>query len=139
MAGVGIMPPNVLVTPYPWSSVMIRSTLGAPSGGTTEGGQYGLESAARSLITPPNLGLGGGSCLPSMVMVALVEPGVPVICWACAGVKANAQTNAVARRLCGWLVLMALSFLDLFADLAKPGFRPRAIGLDHRARSSGLR
>ena len=62
---------------------MISSTLGAPFGGTTVGGQQGLESAAVSLITPPNLGSGGGSCLPSMVVVALGEPGVPVICcWA---------------------------------------------------------
>ena len=61
---------------------MIRSTFGAPFGGTTEGGQYGLESAAVSLITPPNFGSGGGSCLPSMVVVALGEPGVPVVCWA---------------------------------------------------------
>src|SRR4249920_2516374 len=83
MAGVGMIPPKVLVTPYPWSSVMIRSTLGAPLGGTTVGGQYGLESAAVSLITPPNFGSGGGSCLPSMVVVALGEPGVPVVCcWA---------------------------------------------------------
>ena len=59
---------------------MISSTFGAPFGGTTEGGQYGLESAAVSLITPPNFGSGGGSCLPSMVVVALGEPGVPVVC-----------------------------------------------------------
>src|ERR1700757_5116632 len=61
---------------------MISSTFGAPLGGTTEGGQYGLESLAVSLITPPNFGGSGGSCLPSKVIVALGEPGVPVICWA---------------------------------------------------------
>jgi hypothetical protein len=37
------------------------------------------------LITPPNVGSGGGSCLPVMVVVALGEPGVPVICWAATG------------------------------------------------------
>src|ERR1700757_2848114 len=61
---------------------MISRTLGAPLGGTTDGGQYGLESLAVSLITPPNFGGSGGSCLPSIVVVALGEPGVPVICWA---------------------------------------------------------
>src|ERR1700720_1759056 len=61
---------------------MISSTFGAPLGGTTDGGQYGLESLAVSLITPPNFGGSGGSCLPSGVVVALGAPGVPVICWA---------------------------------------------------------
>src|SRR5713101_3847873 len=61
---------------------MISSTFGAPLGGTIDGGQYGLESLAVSLITPPNFGSGGGSCLPSIVVVAPGEPGVPVICWA---------------------------------------------------------
>ena len=59
---------------------MISNTLGAPLGGTTDGGQYGLESFAVSLITPPNFGGSGGSWLPSIVVVALGEPGVPVIC-----------------------------------------------------------
>src|SRR6476619_7007209 len=82
MAGVGITPPKVLVIPYPWSSVMIKRTFGAPLGGTTVGGQYGLESTAVGLITPPNFGSGGGICLPSTVVVALGEPGVPVV-WTC--------------------------------------------------------
>src|SRR6476620_9204278 len=63
---------------------MISSTFGAPLGGATEGGQYGLESLAVSLITPPNFGGSGGSCLPSSVIVALGVPGVPVICCAAA-------------------------------------------------------
>lgn len=37
--GVGMTPPNVLVTPKPVSSVMISSTFGAPLGGTTRIGQ----------------------------------------------------------------------------------------------------
>src|SRR5437660_1068592 len=61
---------------------MMSSTFGAPLGGTTDGGQYGLESFASSLITPPNFGGSGGSCLPSSVIVAPGVPGVPVICWA---------------------------------------------------------
>ena len=72
-------PPKVLGAPKPSSSVMISSTLGAPFGGTTRGGHHGLDSEAFSLITPPNFGSGGGSCLPLMVVVALGEPGTPVI------------------------------------------------------------
>ena len=80
---------------------MISSTFGAPLGGTTRGGQYGFESFALSLITPPNGGGGGGSCLPSMVVVALGEPGVPVIrACASAGDAAPAASpiEAVAAR-----------------------------------------
>src|SRR5260370_14568942 len=61
---------------------MISNTLGAPLGGTTRGGHHGLESLTLCWITPPNLRGGGGSCLPSIVIVALGEPGVPLICWA---------------------------------------------------------
>src|SRR5437867_2112560 len=59
---------------------MMSRMLGAPLGGTTVGGHHGLESVAVSLITPPNFGSGGGSCFPSMVVVAPGEPGVPVVC-----------------------------------------------------------
>ena len=47
---------------------MMSSTFGAPLGGTTRGGQYGLESLALSLITPPNFGGGGGSWFPLIVV-----------------------------------------------------------------------
>ena len=80
---------------------MIKSTLGAPLGGTTVGGQYGLESTAVSLITPPNFGSGGGICFPSIVMVALGEPGVPVICWAEAdGVAAIKAATNIPPEIC---------------------------------------
>src|ERR1700687_4341186 len=65
---------------------MMSRTLGAPLGGTTRGGHQGLESLALSSITPPNSGGGGGSCVPSIVVVALGEPGAPLICWAVAGI-----------------------------------------------------
>ena len=81
-AGVGTTPPNVLGAPNPQSSVMISRTLGAPFGGTTRGGHHAFDSVAFSLITPPNFGSGGGSCLPSIVVVALGEPGSPVTCCA---------------------------------------------------------
>src|SRR5215472_5703351 len=92
-------PPNVPETPKPWSSVMMSSTFGAPFGGTTRGGHHGFESLASSLITPPNGADGGGNCLPSIVVVALGEPGVPVTC--CANkepcVRINATNNAAAQ------------------------------------------
>src|SRR6476469_2775608 len=74
---------------------MIKSTLGAPLGGTTVGGHHGLESTALSLITPPNFGSGGGSCFPSIVVVALGEPGVPVV-WICARAEGAAAMTAAA-------------------------------------------
>src|SRR5216110_3706962 len=82
---------------------MIKSTLGAPLGGTTVGGQYGLEWTAVSLITPPNLGSGGGSCFPSMVVVAPGEPGVPVVCICGRAEGATAKTAAASippRNIC---------------------------------------
>src|SRR5271157_3044870 len=89
MAGVGTTPPNVPGAPKPTSSVMMSSTLGAPFGGTTRGGHHGVDSVAFSLITPPNFGSGGGSCLPSRVVVAPGEPGTPVTCCAAAEPKYN--------------------------------------------------
>src|SRR5438270_14059581 len=74
---------------------MIKSTLGAPLGGTIVGGQYGLESTAVSLITPPNCGSGGGICLPSAFVVAPGEPGVPVV-WTCAMTNGEAVIKAAA-------------------------------------------
>src|SRR4051794_8966023 len=63
---------------------MISSTLGAPFGGTVRGGHHSLDPWSVSLITPPNLGGGDGSCLPSRVIVALGDPSVPLTCWAIA-------------------------------------------------------
>src|SRR5437867_12167419 len=81
---------------------MMSRMLGAPLGGTTRGGQYGLESLTLSLITPPKGIGGGGICLPSIVTVALGEPGVPLICWVQAE-GATAMTAAASsppRRIC---------------------------------------
>src|SRR5450432_3575758 len=87
---------------------MINSTLGAPFGGTTRGGHHGLESLTLSLITPPNFVGGGGSCLPSIVMVALGEPGVPLICWA-----TDPDESAVPRRKpdASTVAILIISFL----------------------------
>src|SRR5436190_6208712 len=84
---------------------MTRRMLGAPFGGTTRGGHHGFESFACSLMTPPNLRGAGGSCLPSRVIVASGEPGVPVICCAATGATAsvaaskNVATVATTRAL----------------------------------------
>src|SRR2546429_452436 len=72
---------------------MMSRTLGAPLGGTTRGGHQVFESLALSLITPPNFGGGGGSCFPSIVVVALGEPGTPVTCCAAAGAGTNLAAN----------------------------------------------
>src|SRR6516162_10884522 len=99
IAGVGMTPPKVPGAPKPWSSVMISSTFGAPFGGTTRGAHQGVDSEAFSLITPPNFGSGGGSCLPSMVVVALGDPGTPVTCWADAVRQLRAKVPMAASVL----------------------------------------
>src|SRR5215470_18672382 len=76
--GVGITPPNVLVTPKPVSSVIIKRMFGAPFGGTTRAGHQGVDCAALRSILPSNFCGGGGSWLPGIVVVALGEPGAPV-------------------------------------------------------------
>src|SRR5262245_51225582 len=92
--GVGMTPPKVLGAPKPTSSVMISSTLGAPLGGTTRGGQYGLDWAALRLMVPPNFAGGLGRYLPSMVAVALGAPGSPVTWAASAGLPASGRSSA---------------------------------------------
>ena len=96
IVGVGMTPPKVLGTPKPASSVMISSTLGAPFGGTTRGAHQGFDCRASSLITPPNFGSGGGSCLPLMVVVALGEPSVPVTCCAKLGTVVTLKSAAIS-------------------------------------------
>src|SRR5215831_16608316 len=96
---------------------MISRILGAPFGGTTLGGHHGVDSLAVSLITPPNFGSGGGSCLPLMVVVASGEPGVPVIC--CANDKVVVSANTAHRVPTQWMkfVLFILPFSILFCFL----------------------
>ena len=98
-AGVGTTPPNVPGAPKPQSSVMMSSTLGAPFGGTTRGAHQAFDSEAFSLITPPNFGSGGGSCLPPRVVVALGEPGSPVTCCAEADPRHEATATTEIKSL----------------------------------------
>src|SRR5512137_875514 len=95
---------------------MIRSTLGAPFGGTTRGAHHGVDSEAFSFITPPNFGSGGGSCLPSMVVVAMGDPSVPVICWAMltAGVVRTAAVSIPQRK---WVCSVFIEHLTLLLSI----------------------
>jgi hypothetical protein len=93
---------------------MINSTLGAPFGGTTWAGQYGLESVAFMLITPPKAGGGGGRYFPSMLVVALGEPGTPVVCWAIPGIAAKEKNNpasASSGRMGSWVIPLKIFML----------------------------
>src|SRR5271170_3525706 len=98
-AGVGMTPPKVPGTPYPWSSVMIRRMLGAPLGGTMRGGHHTFDPSRVSLITPPNGGGGAGSCFGLTVVVALGEPETPLTCWAGAGSATNSAVATVAASM----------------------------------------
>src|SRR5436309_15970002 len=80
IVGVRRTPPNVLGTPKPESSVIISRMLGACLGGTMRGAHHVFDWRASFLITPPNFGLGGGSCFLLMVVVAPGELGVLVVC-----------------------------------------------------------
>src|SRR5260370_10412234 len=105
----------------------MRRMFGAPFGGTMVGGQYGLESTALSLITPPNGGAGGGSCFPSIVVVALGEPGVPVG-WICALAEGATPMTAAAsippRRGCLAGFIGVNLFVSAHPDRLRKGHLP---------------
>src|SRR5215470_18669895 len=113
-AGVGITPPKVPGAPNPQSSVMISRTLGACLGGTTRGAHHALDCSALSLITPPNFGSGGGSCLPLIVVVAPGEPGVPVV-W----IWSAGRELAAAKRTQVWI--LPTTSLSVFMDVKPSG------------------
>ena len=97
-AGVGMTPPKVEGAAKPTSSVMMSRMFGAPFGGTTRGGHQGFDCAALSSIWPPNFGGGGGSTRPSIVDVALGDPGAPVVCsrFGVTGAAAGTPTDCCA-------------------------------------------
>jgi hypothetical protein len=109
-------PPKVLGMPKPASSVMISSTLGAPFGGTTRGAHHGFDCRAPSLITPPNFGSGGGSCLPSIVAVALGEPRVTLTCCA--------ETADIVAQVTRKVSDSVARFLDIPTSVAMKFHRP---------------
>src|SRR5438034_11717656 len=103
IVGVGMTPPNVLGTPKPESSVIMRRMLGACLGGTTRGAHHGFDWRASFLITPPNFGSGAGSCFPLIVVVAPGDPGVPVVCTCAIAEGAAAMTAATSvplKKIC---------------------------------------
>jgi hypothetical protein len=51
------------------------------------------------LITPPNSGSGAGSCLPLIVVVALGDPGVPVVSCAALPVEATANPTPIKKQV----------------------------------------
>jgi hypothetical protein len=67
------------------------------------------------LITPPNGVGGGGSCFPSMVTVALGEPGTPVVSCAVAGA---AVKNAISPSAPKMPTELDLNATMLIVDLA---------------------
>jgi hypothetical protein len=80
---------------------------GAPLGGTVIAGQYGFDCAALGSFWPLK-GCGGfGRYLPSIVIVAPGDPGVPVFRWAPAG--AQAKTVKVAANI-DVLVFLLIAF-----------------------------
>src|SRR5215813_6396003 len=90
---------------------MINRTLGAPLGGAMRGDQYGLDWRASRSIRPPNFCGAAGICSPGIVVVALGEPGTPVICWAKPEVpeSTTAAVKAVIAKMRGVAVIMGNS------------------------------
>src|SRR5262245_21074507 len=93
---------------------MINSTLGAPLGGTTVGGQPGLESATLRLAFPAKGGGGFGICLPSIVVVAPGEPGAPVV-WICA------RPKVATARMAASIPLSRIGLVVFIMILPLPG------------------
>src|SRR5678816_4265569 len=92
----------------------MSSTFGAPLGGTTFAGQPGLDSTALRLILPAKGAGGFGMYLPSIVVVAAGEPGVPVVCtwaWAEGTTAIAAATNIPLRRMCPFVFMDRCCFL----------------------------
>ena len=105
----------------------MRRTLGTPFGGTTWAGQYGLESLESRLIVPPNGAGGGGRYLPSIVVVAPGEPGVPVV-WAKVEPAVRARTAAViiSARMVGVVEFMVRLLEMIISQLGLPTAAPRS-------------
>ena len=74
------------------------------------GGHQGVDCRASSLITPPNFGSVGGSCSPLMLVVALGEPGTPVICCAMAGTTPRAINAATEMETVRVGIFMTLTY-----------------------------
>ena len=128
-AGVGMTPPNVPGAPKPASSVMISNTLGAPFGRRAAPTTASRISEAFRLMTPPKAGSGGGSCLPSIVVVAPGEPGttVAVPCARADSVVQTMRLEAAARpETASWQCLPSRNVRQFSSSHhANPAFRPQ--------------
>src|SRR5580704_17566449 len=103
---------------------MIKSTLGAPLGGTTCGCQYGLESLALRLMTPPNFGAGFGTYFPSIVVVPLGEPGAGFAPGWSAGAESGDLGSCIAANWTlnrSWALQEAVTDFVVFVTLANAG------------------
>ena len=72
--------------------------VGRPFGRHDRGAHQAFDCKALSLMTPPNFGSGGGSCLPLIVVVAPGDPNSPVTCGAEASDGGAALPVGGARR-----------------------------------------
>src|SRR5262249_12522806 len=82
---------------------------------------------------PPNAGGCDGRYFPSIVVVALGEPGVPVICCAraVAAVSGNSTSAASMLRACGSFIMLGLlPIAAIEGSLRRP---PSAIPIAHRS------
>ena len=101
---------------------------------------YGLESLKSRLIVPPNGGGGGGRYLPSIVVVASGEPGVPVVCtWAYA---AGMPTIIIPANDNASQLFLSVSMTDPFRFAennrsASPVSGPHLAGIFRRDRQQG--
>src|SRR5262245_26997068 len=78
---------------------MINKTFGAPLGGTTRAGQYGVDCAVLRSLLRSNVFGAGGSWVPSIAVMALGEPGTPVICCASAECNDHSALSATTTRI----------------------------------------
>jgi hypothetical protein len=97
-------------------------------GGTTRGAHQAFDCSASSLITPPNFGLGAGSCAGLTVVVALGEPRTPVVCISVAGQAAAAHANVAPQstdRMTGVAAFIGFSFgyMDEHREWVLPSLR----------------
>src|SRR6516162_2851138 len=84
-----------------------QQNIGGLFGCTTRGAHQAFDCDALSLITPSNFGSGGGSCFPSIVVVAAGEPGGALsAAWPASAM--NAAHNAAAG-LSSFLPILFLS------------------------------
>ena len=96
---------------------------GAFFGGTIRGAHHGFDFCVVSPMTPPNFGAGAGNCFPSIVVVALGAPGVPVVSIAVSP-RPAAEKPPMAAKQAG------VSYEELIQQIVE-----QAISLNEQARS----